>query len=379
MRGDLLAASFDRSIRRIRLDAGGTGVESNTVLFSSAATLPIDVTAPGTGEPFPGTIWVADLVGDAVVVFEPEDFACTGVDDGAVDEDGDGFDNADELDNGTDPCSPADRPPDADADQTSDLNDPDDDNDGRPDTSDPFAVDGANGRTTSLPVVLTWDNDAPPVGGLLGLGFTGLMTDGSTDYAALFDPSRMTAVGAAGVVTVDEVEDGDALGAANTQHYGFQLGVDVSPADGPFVLHTRLPAPFSGVTPAGGQSFGIFVGTGGQDDYVKVAVAANAGAGGFLLVNEQGGSPTATSAPGPTWPGPAVVDLYLRVDPGAATVQASYALDGGPQVAVGGPQAVPPAWFTAATGPAVGITSTSAGPAPAFPASWDLLEVVPTP
>jgi hypothetical protein len=378
MRGDLLTASHDDTIRRIRLGADGSEVVSNTVLFSSAASLPLDVIALGAGEPFPGTIWVVDFIGDAVVVFEPEDFACTGADDGALDEDGDGFDNADEIDNGTNPCSPADRPPDADGDLTSDLNDPDDDNDGLPDTSDPFAVDAANGRNTPLPAVLTWDNDAPPAGGLMGLGFTGLMSDGSTDYADLFDPSGMTAGGAAGVVTVDDVADGDAFGAGNTQQYAFQRGIDVSAASAPFVVHTRLPAPFSGVTPTGGQSYGVFVGTGSQDDYVKLTVAANEGAGGFQLVNEQGGTPTSVTVPGPAWPGPSAVDLYLRVDPGAASVQASYALDGAAPVAVGGgPQAVPATWFTRAIAPAVGIVSTSAGPAPTFPATWDFLEVVP--
>ncbi len=377
MQGDLLAASHDDTIRRIRLNADGTAVTSSTVLFSSAASLPLDVTALGADDPFPGTVWVADFGANSVVVFEPEDFACTGADDPALDEDGDGYDNADEIDSGTNPCSPADRPPDADGDLTSDLNDPDDDDDGLPDTSDPFALDAANGRDTALPAVLTWDNDAPAAGGLMGLGFTGLMTDGSSDYADLFDPSRMTAGGAAGVVTVDEVADGDALGATNTQQYAFQHGIDVSAASAPFVVHTRLPAPFSGVTPSGEQSYGVFLGTGGQDDYVKLTVAANDGVGGFRLVNEQGGTPTSLTAPGPAWPGPSVVDLFLRVDPGAATVQASYALDGAAPVAVGGPQAIPASWFSGATAPAVGIISTSAGPAPAFPATWDFLEVVP--
>ncbi len=178
-------------------------------------------------------------------------------------------------------------------------------------------------------------------------------------------------------MTVDEVADGDALGAANTQQYGFQHGIDVSAASGPFVVHTRLPAPFSGVAPTGGQSYGVFVGTGGQDDYVKLTVAANGGAGGFQLVNEQSGTPTTVTAPGPVWPGPSVVDLYLRVDPGAATVQASYSLEGTAPVAVGGPQPVPVSWFSGATAPAVGIISTSTGPAPAFPATWDFLEVQP--
>ena len=379
MQGDLLAASHNDTIYRIQLDADGTAVTSTTPLFSSAAALPLDVTALGDDSPFPGTIWVADLQGNAVGVFEPEDFACTGGDDPTLDEDGDGFSNADEIDNATNPCSAADVPPDADGDGISDLNDPDDDNDALPDSADPFAVDANNGRSTALPVVHTWDNDAPPAGGLLGLGFTGLMTDGSTNYASLFDPSKMTAGGAAGVVTVDEVSDGDALGTTNTQQYGFQHGIDVGGTTGPFVVHTRLPAPFSGTTPTGAQSYGLFVGTGDQDDYVKLAVSANNGAGGFALVKEVAGSPAAVTAPGPTWPIASAVDLYLRVDPGAGTVQASYSIDGAAPVAVGGLQAVPTSWFSRAVAPAVGIISTSAGAAPPFPATWDFLEVQPAP
>ena len=377
MRGDLLAAGHDDAIHRMELNADGTAVTSNTVLFSSAGSLPLDVTALGDGDPFPGTVWVADFVGNAVNVFEPQEISCTGADDASLDEDSDGYDNADEIDSGTSPCSSADVPPDADADRTSDLNDADDDNDGLPDTSDPFAVDAMNGRGTSLPAVLTWDNDAPPAGGLLGLGFTGLMTNGTSNYATLFDSSKMTAGGAAGVVTVDEVTDGDALGATNTQEYGFQRGINVTSASAPFVVHTRLPAPFSGTSPSGNQSYGVFFGTGTQNDYVKLTVAANGGAGGFALVDEQGGTPTTVTAPGPAWPGPGAVDLFLRVDPSTATVQASYAVDGQAPVTVGGPRSVPASWFTAATAPAVGIISTSSGPAPTFPATWDFLEVQP--
>jgi hypothetical protein len=108
-----------------------------------------------------------------------------------------------------------------------------------------------------------------------------------------------------------------------------------------------------------------------------VVVAANGGAGGFAVVDEEGGVPTVVTVPGPVWPGPEVVDLFLRVDPAAAAAQASVAVDGGPPVAVGGVRTVPPAWFTGAGGPAVGIISTSAGPAPPFPATRDFLEVQP--
>lgn len=380
MAGDLLAISLDQSLYRIELDPGGTRVTRLTVLASPAGAFAVDVTAQGEAGPFPGTIWVADLGGHAIRVYEPQQGApCTGADNPALDEDGDGFDNADELANGTNPCSAASAPPDADGDHTSDRLDPDDDGDGLPDTVDRFARDPADGRTTGLPVVLTWDNDAPAVGGLLGLGFTGLMADGTVDYLDRFDPDLMTSGGAAGVLTLDAVTEGDALGpgTGGGQDNGFQLGLDVTPATGPFVVHTRLPAPFAGLAPSGDESYGLFVGDGSQDGYVKVVVAANGGAGGFAVVDEQGGVPTVVTVPGPVWPGPGVVDLFLRVDPAAATVEASVAVDGGPPVAVGGVRSVPPGWFTGAAGPAVGIISTSTGTAPPFPATWDFLQVQP--
>jgi hypothetical protein len=376
MQGDLLAASHDKAIYRIQLDGSGNAVTHSAPLFSNAATLPLDVTAAGPSDPFPGTIWVADFLGNAIVAFEPDDFVCSGADNPALDEDADGFDNADEIDNGTNPCSAADVPPDADGDHTSDLNDPDDDNDGLPDTSDPFARDAANGRSTSLPVSYTWDNNAPPAGGLLGLGFTGMMTNGTADYATLFDPSKMTAGGAAGVLTVDEVDDGDALGAANAQKYGFQFGINATGSTAPFTIKARLPAPFTGVALTGAQSFGVFFGTGTQDDYVKLTVAANGGSGGFGLTREVGGVPTSSTAPGPVWPASGqTVDLFLHVNPAAGTVQAAYSLAGAPEVPVGAAQSIPSSWFTGSAGPAVGIISTSSGPAPTFPATWDFLEV----
>jgi N-acetylneuraminic acid mutarotase len=77
-------------------------------------------------------------------------------------------------------------------------------------------------------------------------------------------------------------------------------------------------------------------------------------------------------------PGPDAVDLYLRVDPTAATVQPSYAVTTGgvtgARTNLGGPVPIPASWVTGASGLAVGIIGTSFG-ATAFPASWDLIEV----
>ena len=132
-------------------------------------------------------------------MFEPADFggrtatSCTGAYSTDLDEDGDGYTNADEIDNGTDPCSAADEPHDWNRNFVSDRNDPNDDSDAVADVSDPFAIDAGNGLNTHIPISYSWKNGASvnpcaPTpyrsgcpGGLLGLGFTGLMTDGHTE------------------------------------------------------------------------------------------------------------------------------------------------------------------------------------------------------
>jgi len=152
LQGNLLVASFDGNLYRIVLSADGKQVLTKEVLASGFGSIPLDVTALGDGASFPGTIWVANYQSNTITVFEPNDFlTCTGTYDPALDEDGDGYSNADEIDNGTDPCSGASKPADADGDLVSDLNDPDDDNDTLPDTADPFAIDAANGLTCHRP------------------------------------------------------------------------------------------------------------------------------------------------------------------------------------------------------------------------------------
>ncbi len=389
LKGELIAAGYVKDeIYRIELNQAGTAVTANQVLFSSVVSGPLDLVTKGDSDPVaPGTIWVATQKSGEIFIFEPNDFGsggppCSGSDDPALDEDDDGYSNADEIDNGTDPCSAGDVPPDWDHDDLSNLNDPDDDNDGSPDTSDPFAIDPDDGMTTHIPVIHTWENDAPDAGGILDLGFTGLMTNGSSNYEALYDPDQMTAGGAAGVVTVDAVSEGDALGSSNSQQYGFQFGVNANPATtDAFTAHTRILAPFAGLTAQDFQSMGLVVGTGDQDDYVKIVTAANAGAGGVQTVKETNGTVTSTPVASVPMPGPGAVDLYLSVDPDAGTVQARYSVTSGgvtgAVIDLGGPQAVPASWFTGSSGLAVGIISTSRGAAPPFPATWDLLEVTP--
>jgi hypothetical protein len=273
----------------------------------------------------------------------------------------------------------------------SDRNDPNDDSDGLPDVSDPFALDPSNGQTTDVPIFYSWqngstDNPCAPTqfpsgcpGGLLGLGFTGLMSDGATSYQGLYDVNNMTVGGAAGVLTVSQVPAGDATGSTNTQQYAFQYGVNANPADtGVFTVHTRVDAPFAGLTPQGNQSLGLYIGTGDQDNYAKVVLTANGGSPGVQFVEEVGGAPVADPVAPLLLPGPDFVDLYLTVDPAASTVLVSYRVTTNgitdPLVTLGSAHSIPASWCTSATpGLAIGIIATSAG-GPTFPATWSILE-----
>jgi hypothetical protein len=245
-------------------------------------------------------------------------------------------------------------------------------------------VDKDNGKTTNLPVSYTWDNEGEGTinpGGLLNLGFTGLMTNKTSDYGTLYDPENMTAGGAAGAVTIDKVPAGDAFKTTNTQKYGFQFGVNATPTTGTFTAHTQIAAPFAGITPQNNQSMGLFIGNGDQDNYVKVVTNANSGAGGIQFAKEVGGVFKGQPTAAVSMPGPNAVDLYLTVDPAANTVQGSYSVTtngvAGPRQSLGNPFPVPAGWFGGTSGLAVGIISTSAGPGPEFPATWSFIEAVP--
>ena len=112
LNGDLLAASFDNVIYHVDIDPStGVAESAPSPLFESVGITPLDLTIAGTVDPFPGAVFVGDYVAGNIVIFEPNDYdgntgpVCTGADDLLLDEDGDGFSNADELDNTTDPCS----------------------------------------------------------------------------------------------------------------------------------------------------------------------------------------------------------------------------------------------------------------------------------
>ncbi len=376
MQGDLLAVSFSNQVQRVRFGATGNQIQLSEALFSSVGSLPLDITTQGDNDIFPGTIWVANYGGSggAITIFEPETvtFSCTGAYDWLLDEDGDGYSNADEIDNGTNPCDAADVPPDWNNNGLSDLNDPDDDSDGLLDFEDPYALDPQNGLATLLPVVLAWDNDSPNLGGLLNLGFTGLMTNYIDDYAALFDPTNMVAGGAAGVLTVAAVPAGDAR--FNDQQYAFQVGARVNPGTPPFILHTRVLAPFAGIQPTGTESLGMYFGTGDQDNYLKAVVTPN---GVALGLEVNGGDLWTFSAP-VALAGAEAVDLYLEIDPASKRATASYrvvAAGGvvGTKTRFGPPVLFPKVWVESGYALALGIIASSGGGVP-FAATWEGLE-----
>jgi len=385
MQGDLLAASYNNAIERVALNAAGDSARLVQTLFSNVAIVPLDVTAQGDADTFPGTVWTADYITGAVIVYEPADYeggtwTCEGAADANLDDDGDGYDNADELANGSSPCSAADLPPDFDHDYTSDRLDSDDDGDGIPDLADAFARDAANGATV-LPVEYSWDGGDPGTG-FFGLGFTGLMLDGATDYLDQFDPVLVTAGGAAGKFTVDAVPPGDALGALGGQAYAFHLGVATSSATGTFRIRSRVSSPyFGGGAPAGSQSLGIVMGDGGDDDYLKLVLTGDAGAPALEVVHEVAGVPAAVRVAAQGFLDGIGVDLALDVDPAAATVQPMAGTFGNPLAPAGPPVALVPgsALHAAVTGPAplaVGVIATSRDAAP-FVATWDFFDVLP--
>ena len=380
LQGDLLTASHDGLIYRIPLAVAGNALSGAvTPLFSGFGSIPLDVTAQGDFDTFPGTVWAVTYGNNGLTVFEPDDFSgggpnCQGTYDPLLDEDGDQYSNSDEIDNGTDPCSAASQPPDWDQDFLSDLNDPDDDNDGLSDTADRLALDAANGATTSLPINLTWNNGEPPRGGILNLGFTGLMHNGM-NYADLYDEDKIIPGGAPGVLSLVEVSEGDAFESLNDQEYGFQLGVDVSTSTPPFVIESRLLGPFAGFPVEDEMAFGVFFGNGDQDNFVEISAVANGGAGGLRFAAEVAGLNTSVvlgPGQGADILGANEVVVFLRIDPASQSATASAEIDGGATISLG-TTTFPQTWLTASNRATLGVLSTSRGASAPFAATWDYL------
>ncbi|WP_242015683.1 malectin domain-containing carbohydrate-binding protein, partial [Robertkochia marina] len=389
LNGNILTVSFNGKVNRYVVDENGTLISKDNNFLSGFGEVPLDIISQGDNKVFPGTLWVVNYTSSSISIFEPDDLgACPQPGDldfdPLADYDFDNFSNQDELDNNTNHCSAGSRPDDADNDFISDLNDPDDDNDGISDTADPFPIDPDNGLTTHLPIKHPfWNND--PGTGFFGLGFTGLMipNDGVTDYLTLFDETNLSFGGAGGKATIDNVSPGDAFENLNSQENAFQFGIQVDKNSDPFTIHTKIETPFNGNLPENGQSYGLFIGTGDQDNYLKVTVMNGTSDQdstiGFEVILENNGTTESYIFDTPEMTQPSGIDLYLSVTPSTLLSEINYSYDGGETIFPLINNISLPASFLNpddSIGLAVGIISTSSTSNKSFIATWDFIDII---
>lgn len=388
MVGNLIVTQYNnKTVQRLVMNADGTQVLSSSVLLSGDAyTLPLDVTVPGpeAAPALTGTIFVGHH-SSKITVLEPSDFdsgpggICTGTFTFGQDEDGDGFSNADEISNATDPCSPAVLPSDRDGDFLSDLLDTDDDNDGTADSQDLFQIDALDGINVAPPMRYDLFNELNV--GFFGIGFTGVMLNPGEDYRQRILDANLIAGGTAGLFTDPDVGAGNPHGSANTQTNAFLFGVNVDEFTGAFRVRSGLGGLLFNGTPTGSQSQGIFIGNGDQDNYVKVAVHANSGAGAIEVVHEENGTVLSQVLHPASGLFSGGVTLSFLVDPVAGTVLPGYSIGTGLIVPVGAPIAVGGKILQVIRGSgsmAVGLLATTGNVAtPRFDATWDFFEVMP--
>ncbi len=385
MKGDLLAVSFSGDVLRVDLDANGDLGVDGVSSIANQLGIPLDVTTLPNNSLFAGTIWIVEFSGNSVAVLEPSNNnTCLGTDDDTIDEDGDGYTNADEIQNNTDPCNPAISP--TDFDQTliggfkvSNLNDPDDDDDGLLDTVDPFAQDAFNGLNTTIPFTNRLANGTS---GLLDLGFTGLMTNGTTDYLDLINNENdIIAGGAPELLVIPMVDSGVALDTNNNEVNAFQFGVKVDATTPSFSVLGKIVPPFLGTPPTNHQQHGIYIGTGDQDNYIKILLHANNGGGGIQVIQENNGVASIETYPFSTILSASELELSLSINPANGTVQPMLSVNGSNLFPLGsGP--------INTTGPllnaiqsetvalAVGITASSVDAGAPFTAIWDDIKLL---
>lgn len=388
MNGDLLAASFNGNIYRVSLNAQGSinSAADVTVLATGFGAVPLDVTSQNDAEIFPGTIWAATYGSNAITIFEPQDFAnCSGAYDPNLDEDNDGYTNADEIDNQTNPCSGASFPSDFDQSlingfKVSDLNDPDDDDDGLADSLDAFALDPANGSNLNLVFDYPLLNGDPGFG-LYGLGFTGFMSNGSDDYLNLYyteDNSNVEIIagGAVGLLSFNDAPSGSPFNAANDLKNGFQFGLNVNANTLPFEIEAALVGPLMQSNPQGDQFHAFYIGTGDQDNFFMFGANANQGNLVLSIWIEQNGNLSQTNYTIPGLGAASEVSLFLELNPLNQSIQAKIDLGNGLQN-VGSSFAFPAFManiFNGNEALALGVAAGKDAADPSFNATYDYIK-----
>lgn len=354
MQGNLVAGRNTGKLHRIELQPDGSLAALTEDWLSNLGGNPLGLAANSDDDPFPGTIWVATFH-DHIMVFEPQDFGnCIAQGEPGYDPQGDydadGYTNDDEILNGTDPCNGGSQPDDFDriagAPYLSDLLDDDDDADGIPDSADTLQLGDptdSGGDQFPLPVRNDLFSDNGGLGGYLGLGFTGLMNNGSTgpNWLDWIDrpsdgPNPNDVLGGAtGAITM-QMTSGTALGSANSQDKGFQYAVDVDTSTATFVVESRLINFASGsqlYAFVGNGQIGIQIGDGTQSNFIQLAITQT----GVELLQELSDTPNSpmVAVIQPQDRPTSSMTLRFEIDCIQGSVEGLYSSDGGAFTSVG--------------------------------------------
>ncbi|MBC2840342.1 PKD domain-containing protein [Robiginitalea sp. SC105] len=404
MQGNLIAGASGNPhvLRRVELNPNGSLQNLTSSFLPGLAGNPLGLTCNSDAQIFPGTIWVGTLNG-VIQIFEPQDFVeCIGPGepgyDPNADNDSDGYTNQDEEDNGTDPCNGGSQPGDWDKvagdPLVSDLNDADDDADGIADALDPFQLgDPATGGSDAfeLPVQNDLFNDQQGLGGIFGLGMTGLMNNGDTGANWLDwldrrddpnDPNPNDVLGGAPGLMTSHMTSGTCFGATNTQEKGYQYGIQIDQNTGITTVIGNLvgltgPLRLYGNSAAVGGELGHFIGDGTQSNYIKVVLTVD----GITALQEINDVPqTPINIPIAVGARPSSdIQFYFVIDPATGEVDLEYAIDGGARTSIGTITAqgsILTAIQDANTDLAVGFTGTSGTPGVELEGTWDFLNVI---
>jgi len=164
-------------------------------------------------------------------------------------------------------------PPDLDGDGIRNRRDADDDNDGLSDLVDPFLADASNGRGARIDIgtslVLDFANVPAGVPAGWGLGLTGLMSNGQLSPEARgFATAALSFAG--GALHIENAATGTP--GPDTLLYGADFGVDVR---APVLrVAARFDNPYDTHTAVASEAFGLFIGTGDQDNYIRLILQA---------------------------------------------------------------------------------------------------------
>jgi hypothetical protein len=359
LKGNLLAGHSGGNIRRVILSQDGTTGTLEPNFFSGLGGNVLGLTSNGDNDIFPGTVWGGTFNGN-IVVLEPQDaINCIAPGDPEFDPladyDDDGYTNQDEIDNGTDYCNGGSQPSDFDKilgpPFISDLNDTDDDGDGIADAEDPSQLGNplksANEQAFTIPIANDLFNDQQGLGGIFGLGMTGLMNNGETGPNWLNwidrrddpnDPNPNDVLGGAPGIMTSHMTSGTANGSINNQEKGYQYGVKVDANTSPFSVIGGMNG-FSGSnlrlygnTAAIGGELGFFIGDGTQSNFIKFVVTVD----GFTVQQEIDDIPQLpTSVVIPVEDRTTdKIRFYFVVNPANGEVSLSYRIDSNPKANV---------------------------------------------